>query len=68
MTVEDNGVGMRPETLARLFQPFYSEREGGSGIGTVIIKRVFEAHGGTVDVISSFGVGTKFTVTLPRES
>jgi len=66
LTVEDNGIGMRPETLARLFQPFYTEREGGSGIGTVIIKRVFEAHGGDVEVTSSPGVGTRFTVSLPR--
>lgn len=68
LTVEDNGIGMRPETLARLFQPFYSEREGGSGIGTVIIKRVFEAHGGAVEVTSSYGVGTKFVVSLPRDT
>jgi signal transduction histidine kinase len=68
IVVEDNGVGMRPETLAHLFQPFYTEREGGSGIGTVIIKRVFEAHGGTVEVTSSPGVGTRFVVTLPRDA
>jgi signal transduction histidine kinase len=67
LTVEDNGIGMRPETLARLFQPFYSEREGGSGIGTVIIKRVFEAHGGGVEVTSTYGQGSRFVVRIPRE-
>jgi two-component system nitrogen regulation sensor histidine kinase NtrY len=66
ITVADNGVGMGPETLAKLFQPFYTEREGGSGIGTIIIKRVIEGHGGTIDVSSKVGVGTVFTVTLPR--
>lgn len=67
LAVEDNGVGMTAETLASLFQPFYSEREDGSGIGTVIIKRVFEAHGGAVSVASSPGHGTKFEVRIPRE-
>lgn len=66
ITVADNGVGMGPATLARLFQPFYTEREGGSGIGTIIIKRVIEGHGGRIGVASTEGVGTTFTVTLPR--
>jgi signal transduction histidine kinase len=64
--VEDNGIGMGPATLAKLFQPFYTEREGGSGIGTIIIKRVVEGHGGSIGVESTEGVGTTFTVTLPR--
>lgn len=63
---EDNGVGMSPETLAKLFQPFYTERQGGSGIGTVIIKRVIEGHGGTIHVESQRGKGTRFVVSLPR--
>ncbi|MBS1912717.1 MAG: HAMP domain-containing histidine kinase [Bacteroidetes bacterium] len=65
--VEDNGIGMSAETLARLFQPFYTERQGGSGIGTVILKRVVEGHGGTVDVKSERGMGTRFMILLPRE-
>lgn len=64
--VEDNGTGMASGTLARLFQPFYTERRGGSGIGTVIIKRVFEAHGGNIEVKSDLGRGTRFILTLPR--
>ncbi len=66
ISVEDNGAGMASATLARLFQPFYTERRGGSGIGTVIIKRVFEAHGGTIEVTSAPGRGTRFVLTLPR--
>jgi signal transduction histidine kinase len=64
--VADNGVGMSRETMAKLFQPFYTEREGGSGIGTVIVKRVVEAHGGTVLVESELGIGTRFILNLPR--
>lgn len=66
VVVEDNGVGMSRETLTKLFQPFYTERAGGSGIGTVIIKRVIEAHGGTINVESERGKGTRFVVTIPK--
>jgi len=66
VTIADNGRGMTPQTLGKLFQPFYTERAGGSGIGTVIVKRVIEAHGGTIRVDSEAGVGSTFTITLPR--
>ena len=66
--IADNGMGMSGSTLSRLFQPYYTEKEGGSGIGTVIIKRVVEGHGGTVNVESEEGVGTTFVLMLPRES
>ncbi len=64
--VEDNGVGMSRETLANIFKPFYTERQGGSGIGTVIIKRVIEGHGGSIRVESERGKGTQFAIQLPR--
>lgn len=66
--LEDNGIGMSRETLANLFKPFYTERQGqgGSGIGTVIIKRVIEGHGGTIRVESERGRGTTFVIDLPR--
>jgi|GEM_PF-1721940 len=66
IVVEDNGIGMSRETLANLFKPFYTERPGGSGIGTVIIKRVIEGHGGSIRVESERGRGTRFVVNLPR--
>jgi signal transduction histidine kinase len=66
IVVEDNGRGMSQTTLTKLFQPFYTEREGGSGIGTVIVKRVIEAHGGSVRVESEPGKGTRFVLTIPR--
>lgn len=66
IVVEDNGIGMSRATLDRLFQPYYTEKEGGSGIGTIIVKRVIEGHGGAVEVESEPGAGTTFTVKLPR--
>ncbi len=66
LIVEDNGIGMSTGTLAKLFQPFYTERQGGSGIGTVIIKRVIEGHGGTIAIESERGKGTRFIITFHR--
>jgi two-component system nitrogen regulation sensor histidine kinase NtrY len=66
ITIQDNGIGMSKTTLAKLFQPFYTEREGGSGIGTVIIKRVIEGHGGSINVESERGKGTCFGIRIPK--
>jgi PAS domain S-box-containing protein len=66
ISIADTGRGMSAETRERLFQPYYTEKEGGSGIGTMIIKRVIEGHGGTVGVQSELGKGTTFTLTIPR--
>ena len=65
ISIEDNGIGMSEETRRRLFQPFFSEKEGGSGIGTTILKRVIEGHGGRIEVWSEAGTGTRFDLLLP---
>lgn len=65
ISVKDNGIGMTEETRRRLFQPFYSEKEGGSGIGTTILKRVVEGHGGWIEVQSEPGRGSQFDLLLP---
>lgn len=65
ITISDNGIGMSEETQRRLFQPFYTEKAGGSGIGTTIIKRVVEGHGGSISVESQLGEGTTFVLQLP---
>lgn len=64
--ISDNGIGMSQGTMEQLFQPFYTERPGGSGIGTVILKRVVEGHGGSVQVESRQGHGSRFILQLPR--
>lgn len=62
LTVEDNGEGIPPEQLDRLFQPFYRSRSsapGGSGLGLSICKEIMEAQGGGIEVLSSPGAGTR---------
>ncbi len=72
--VRDTGVGLSEEEQARLFEKFYRARsgltseEGGSGLGLVIVRKLIEAHHGTVTVDSAPGRGTTFQVNLPRSS
>ncbi len=62
----DTGVGMSPESLERIFQPFYSQStSGGTGLGMGIIKSIIEAHHGTVSISSAIGAGTRLVLTLP---
>jgi signal transduction histidine kinase len=68
LDVEDHGVGMTPEEAAHVFEPFYrapGRPEAGFGLGLATVKRIVDAHGGTVGVISTPGLGTTFTVRLP---
>jgi signal transduction histidine kinase len=64
--VTDSGVGMEPKQLAALFSPFYTTKQGGNGLGLAEVKKIVEAHQGTIEVRSSVGRGTTFTLTLPR--
>jgi len=61
----DTGPGMGPETLARVFEAFYSTKQGGSGLGLPTARKIVEAHGGTIDVESAPGRGTKVAIWLP---
>lgn len=65
LSLIDTGRGMSPEVLARAFQPFYSTRSGGTGLGLPTTKRIIEAHGGTLTAESAPGKGTRFTIALP---
>lgn len=65
LRVEDNGVGIPPEDVERVFDLFYSTRKGGSGLGLAIVQRIAQNHGGRVEVESAAGGGTSFSVYLP---
>lgn len=61
----DTGAGMAADVAARVFEPFYTTKPGGSGLGLPTVRKIAEAHGGTVTVQSEPGRGTKFTLRLP---
>jgi len=66
--VRDNGAGIPPEKVERIFNPFFTTKETGTGLGMAISKKIVEAHEGSVDVVSEPGRGTEFAVTLPLPS
>ncbi len=61
----DNGPGIAPEHLPHIFEPFYTSKSRGTGLGLYIIKQIVEYHGGEFSVWSQTGVGTQFTFSLP---
>jgi len=63
--VLDEGPGIPAEAVARVFEPFYSTKEKGMGIGLYLTKRIIEAHGGTIEARSREGEGTEFRIELP---
>ncbi|HEX6983730.1 MAG TPA: ATP-binding protein [Planctomycetaceae bacterium] len=71
ITVRDNGPGIPPETLRKIFEPFYSTKErdetgrGGTGLGLALCREIMEAHKGRIRVESTVGVGTAFTLKFP---
>ena len=70
--ISDNGIGIDPKHLARIFERFYrvdssrSREKGGSGLGLAIVKHIIEAHGETIEVLSTPGVGTVFSFSLSK--
>jgi len=62
----DTGVGMTPEVRQRIFQDFFSTKKSGLGLGLFISDSIVKQHGGRIDVETEEGVGTTFTVWLPR--
>ena len=63
--ISDTGDGIPPEVVEKIFEPYFSTKETGTGLGLAIVKKAVEDHGGRIEVESTQGVGTTFTVTLP---
>jgi nitrogen fixation/metabolism regulation signal transduction histidine kinase len=63
--VEDNGPGVRPEDRARLFEPWFTTKDAGSGIGLAIASRICQEHGGRLEVGGGYGQGAVFSLSLP---
>jgi signal transduction histidine kinase len=65
--VADTGQGIAPDALEHLFEPYFTTKEKGTGLGLALTKKLVEDHGGQITVKSEVGAGTTFTITLPRE-
>ena len=64
-SVEDQGCGIPQENLTRIFDPYFTTKSQGSGLGLASVYSIVKRHGGTVGVFSTMGVGSCFTVHLP---
>ena len=68
MTIEDNGKGIRKKDLQQMFNPFFSTKTKGSGLGLYVVKKIVEEHEGTITVESKQGEGAKVEIKLPVRS
>jgi signal transduction histidine kinase len=66
LTVADQGVGIRPEDIPKISQPYFTTKEAGIGLGLAITERIVKEHGGELSVESAVGKGTVFTIALPQ--
>jgi signal transduction histidine kinase len=63
--ITDTGAGIEPEHLPHIFDPFFTTKSDGTGLGLTIVKRIVKAQGGSIDVSSEPGSGTRVTLALP---
>lgn len=66
--IEDSGSGISGENLKRIFDPFFTTKEKGSGLGLAIVRKIIEAHHGSIHIESVEGKGTKVEISLPRDA
>jgi PAS domain S-box-containing protein len=68
VSVRDNGPGIATDNLAKIFEPLFTTKASGVGLGLPTVRTIVEQHGGTIDVESKVDAGTTFVVWLPRQS
>ena len=66
--IRDTGVGIAPEDLGRIFNPYFTTKPSGAGLGLAIVQKIVDAHGGEIQVESTPGQGTTVTILLPTEN
>ena len=65
LVVDDNGSGMSKETLQQVFEPFYTTKDTGTGLGLFVCKRIITSFGGTLSIESTENIGTSVKITMP---
>lgn len=65
LTFRDTGGGIAPEHMSKIFNPYFTTKKSGSGLGLLIVRRIIQEHGGEIDLISHDGEGLEFTLRLP---
>ncbi len=68
VTVANTGEPIRPEDVPKLFEPFFSTKPGGTGLGLAVTQKIVQDHGGDIRCVSSLERGTEFLISLPRRS
>ena len=66
--VRDNGPGIHPDVIDKIFNPFFTTKDKGTGLGLALSKKVVDAHGGSMEVESSIETGTEFVLTFPKDA
>jgi signal transduction histidine kinase len=66
--VSDNGIGINPENKAKIFEPKFTTKTSGMGLGLSMVKNIVETYKGSIHFTSEKNKGTIFTITLPKES
>jgi two-component system sensor histidine kinase HydH len=67
ITIQDSGSGITSDNIKKIFNPFFTTKEKGSGLGLPIVRKIIEGHHGTIDIESNKGEGTKVTIHLPKK-
>ena len=67
LSVSDSGCGIKPENMQKIFRPFFTTKNAGTGLGLMIVERIVREHGGSLAVNSRENAGTTFTISLPRQ-
>ncbi|MFH1416438.1 MAG: ATP-binding protein [Elusimicrobiota bacterium] len=65
--ISDNGIGIADENKDRIFEPFYTTKDGGTGLGLAAVKKLVKRHNGSVALDSTVGEGTDFIISIPRK-
>jgi signal transduction histidine kinase len=65
LSIRDRGIGISSEDMARIFDPYFTTRRAGTGLGLPIAKNIVEGMGGTIAVASELGIGTEIRIDLP---